>query len=122
MSTKPVIAVIDDDDSFRFALIESLCSLGYDARGFASGEEFIVAENEEAWGCVISDVHMPGMSGFELRSRLAARHSKVPVIMITARAEPDVERRAAASGIVGLLRKPFESNALIGYLESALKV
>lgn len=121
MPTEPVVAVVDDDDSFRVALVESLCSLGYDARPFASAEAFIRAENAAAWDCVITDIHMPGMSGFDLGGHLARRHATVPVIMITARDEPEVERRASACGAIGLLRKPFESAALIGCLEGAIK-
>jgi FixJ family two-component response regulator len=65
---------------------------------------------------------MPGMSSFDLRRLLVSRNSNVPVIMITARVEPDLESRAAASDVACLLRKPFETNALIGCLENALKV
>jgi FixJ family two-component response regulator len=63
---------------------------------------------------------MPGMNGFELKRLLISRNSKVPVIMITARAEPALEVKALATGAVCLLRKPFDSNALIGCLDKAL--
>ena len=66
MSRELLIAVIDDDDLFRTALADSLGSLGYDAREFASGEEFIASEGQGRCDCVITDIHMPGMSGFEL--------------------------------------------------------
>ena len=79
-----VIAVVDDDDSFRLALAELLCSLGYGAREFASAEEFIAGDDEEACDCVITDVRMPGMSGLELGHLIASRQSPVPVIMVTA--------------------------------------
>jgi FixJ family two-component response regulator len=103
VSREPLVAVIDDDDSFRAALADSLCSLGYGAREFASAEEFIAGDGEGSCDCVVTDIHMPG-------------------IMITARAEPGLEAKAASSGAVCLLRKPFESSALIGCLERALKV
>ena len=121
MSTERLIAVIDDDESFRVALVDSLSSLGYRARGFASAEEFIAGEGTELYDCIITDIHMPGMSGFELIRRLLAHHSSVPVIMITAHAEPGLESRAAAIGAVCLLRKPFEADALTRCLERALK-
>ena len=120
MSKEPLIAVIDDDESFRIALVESLCSLGFDAREFASAEEFLAGEG--SCDCVVTDIHMPGMSGLDLKQLLTARGSKMPVIMITARAEPDLEAKAASSGAVCLLRKPFEADALIDCLERALKV
>jgi FixJ family two-component response regulator len=114
------ISVIDDDESFRTALVESLCSLGYGARGFASAENFIAGDGEKSCDCVITDVHMPGMSGLDLKLLLTSRGSKLPVIMITARSEAILEVRATAVGAVCLLRKPFESNALIDCLKKAL--
>jgi len=95
--------------------------MGFGARGFASAEEFIAADGERSCDCVITDIHMPGMSGLDLMRLLKARDSKVPVIMITARAEPGLEARAVASGAVCLLRKPFKADALIACLERALK-
>jgi FixJ family two-component response regulator len=122
VSRELLIAVIDDDEAFRIALVESLHSLGYGARAYTSAEEFIAGDGERSCDCVITDIHMPGMSGFDLKLLLASRESKVPVIMITARAEPGLEARAAVIGAVCLLRKPFESNALVGCLERALNV
>ena len=122
VSREPLIAVIDDDEPFRAALVEALLSLGYGARGFASAEEFVAADGEVSCDCVITDIHMPGMSGLDLTQLLAARDSRIPVIMITARAEPGLEVSAAAVGAVCLLRKPFETRALLGCLKSALDV
>jgi FixJ family two-component response regulator len=122
VSREPLIAVIDDDEPFRTALVESLCSLGYGARGFASGEEFSAASGGNSCDCVISDIHMPGMSGFDLKRLLMARDWRVPVIMITARGEPGLEARAAASGASSLLRKPFGADDLMGCLKKALEV
>ena len=121
MSGEHVIAVIDDDESFRVALVDSLSSLGYDAHGFASAEEFI-AGGTAPYDCVITDIHMPGMSGFDLVRWLLAHHSGVPVIMITADAEPALEASAAAIGAVCVLRKPFEADALAHCLEKGIQV
>jgi FixJ family two-component response regulator len=121
LSKEPLIAVVDDDASFRMALAESLRSLGYDAREFASAEEFISGGVEGPCDCVITDIRMPGMSGFELSRLLASRHPWVPVIMITAVAEPGLEGDAKISGSVCLLKKPFQSDALIDCLQRALR-
>ena len=121
VSTESLIAVIDDDDSFRAALVEALSSLGYGACGFASAEEFLAGDGAELYDCVITDVHMPGMSGFDLKRRLLAHDSGLPVIMTTADTEPGLEARAAAIGAVCLLRKPFKADALTHWLERALK-
>jgi FixJ family two-component response regulator len=121
VATEPLDVVVDDDDSFRTALVESLESFGYCVRGFASAEEFIASNVEGLCDCVITDIHMPGMSGIDLKRLLTTRKCLVPVIMITARAEPELECRVAASGALCLIRKPFESNDLIDCLEKALK-
>ena len=115
------VAVIDDDEPFRIALVESIDSLGYAARGYASAEEFLASGRGECCDCVITDIHMTGMSGFDLKRQLVSGGSKAPVIMITARAEPGLDAKAAAAGAVCLLRKPFQSSALIGCLDKALK-
>jgi FixJ family two-component response regulator len=116
-----VIAVVDDDDSFRTALAESLGSFGYDAREFASAEEFIAGEGKPPCDCVITDIRMPGISGFELSRLLTSRASPVPVIMVTAVTEPSLPAKAAASGSLCVLKKPFEANALVDCLRSALE-
>src|ERR1700716_2974051 len=82
VSREPLIAVIDDDEPFRTALVESLCSLGYRARGFASGEEFFAASGESSCDCVITDVHMPGMSGLDLQRLLTTRDWRGAGLMI----------------------------------------
>ncbi len=112
--------MIDDDEPFRTSLVESLDSLNYGARGFASAEEFIAGDGEKTCDCVITDLHMPGMSGFDLALFLMSRDSKVPVVIITARKEAGLEAKATAAGAVCLLRKPFESSALISCLDRAL--
>jgi FixJ family two-component response regulator len=119
VSKERTIAVIDDDTQFRTALVESLLSLGYGAREFASAEEFFAVHGEFSCDCVITDVQMPGMCGFDLKQALTARHCPVPVIMITALAEPELNARAAASGAVCLLRKPFAATTLLSCLSSA---
>jgi FixJ family two-component response regulator len=115
------VAVIDDDGSFRTALVESLDSLGYGARGFASAGDFLAQDGESSSDCIITDIHMPGMSGFDLLRQLASRGSRAPVIMVTARTDPGLEARATTGGVVCLLKKPFETTALINCLNRALR-
>lgn len=122
MSKEPLVAVIDDDKSFRMALAKSLLSLGYDARAFASAEEFMAGDGEASCDCVVTDIHMPGISGLDLKRLLAAHGSTLPVIMITAHTKSGLEVQAVSSGAVCLLRKPFETDALIECLERALKL
>ena len=122
MSGEFIISVIDDDESFRTALVGLLLSLGYEAQGFASAVEFIDRGGEGSCDCIITDFSMPGMSGLDLIQQLAARGSAVPVIMVTGHSEPGLEAKASASGAVCLLIKPFKEDALIVCLERVLKI
>ena len=122
MSGDIKISVIDDDESFRSALVELLLSLGYEAQSFASAVEFIARGGEGSCDCIVTDFSMPGMSGLDLIKLLTARGSTVPVIMVTGHSEPGLEAEAAASGAVCLLIKPFKEDALIVCLERALKI
>jgi FixJ family two-component response regulator len=117
VAAEPLISVIDDDDSLRQALVRLIHSLGYDARGFASAEEFIASGTMAGCSCVITDIQMPGMSGIELVAHL---QTPVPVIMITARAEADLEQSAMASGAMCFLRKPIDTKVLVEWVERAL--
>ena len=121
MSRDLEIAVIDDDPSFRVALVESLSSLGYGADGYASAEDYIGLSGGKSFDCVVTDIHMPGMSGLDLMKRLAAGGSTIPVVLITARSDTNLEAKAAAAGAACLLRKPFEINDLIECIEGAVK-
>jgi FixJ family two-component response regulator len=121
VSIGPRVAVIDDDDQFRTALVASLESLDYVACAYASADEFVAAVGETSCDCVVTDIHMPGMSGIDLKLLLSSRGSKTPVIMITGRADSELEAKSMASGAICLLRKPFESAALVHCLDLALK-
>ena len=122
MSREFIISVIDDDESFRTALVGLLRSLGYEAQGFTSAVEFINSGEEGSFDCIITDFCMSRMSGLDLIQLLTARGSTVPVIMVTGRPEPGLEAKAAAGGAVCLLMKPFEADALIDHLERALRI
>jgi FixJ family two-component response regulator len=114
------IAVIDDDDSFRVALVESLCSFGFETSGYSSARDFIARNGQRLYRVIVTDVHMPGMSGLDLIRHLSASGSKIPVVLITAHCEAGLEARAAAAGAAGSLEKPFEINDLIKCIEGAV--
>jgi FixJ family two-component response regulator len=115
------IAVIDDDESFRVALVESLSSFGYGADGYASAEDYICSIGAKSFSCVVTDIHMPGMSGLDLMKHFAARGSTTPVVLITARSDSNLQAKAIAARAACLLRKPFEINDLITCIEGAVK-
>ena len=120
MPTNGLISIIDDDSSQRDALAGFVRSLGYDVRAFASAEEFLASGELDQLACAITDIHMPGMNGFELKQELSLRFSSVPVIMITARSEPDLEEKAMSHGATCFLRKPIEADTLVDCIEKAL--
>jgi FixJ family two-component response regulator len=120
MAAAQLISIIDDDPSMREALAGLVRSLGHDVRAFATAEEFLASNELDRLSCAITDVQMPGMNGFELKRQLHQRHGAVPVIMITARTEPDLEQKAKSSGVACFLRKPFEAETLVDCLAKAL--
>jgi FixJ family two-component response regulator len=119
---KPLITVVDDDPSVRKSMERLLRAAGFEATSFASAREFLdgggLAPTPE---CLILDVHLGGMSGFELFDHLAATGSAVPVIFITAHDDSPTRERARQAGSHGYLRKPFEQHALLGAIYRALK-
>jgi FixJ family two-component response regulator len=121
MVTGLLISIVDDDASMREALVGFVRSLGYEVRDFASAEDFLASNELERFACAITDIQMPGMNGFELKRELSTRHDSLPVIMITARAEPGIEERAMSSGATCFLRKPFEAEMLANCIQRALE-
>ena len=120
MSKVPVIAIVDDDDSFRRATTSFVRSLGYGTAAFDSAEAFLRSDRICDADCVITDVQMPGMTGIELQDRLIEQGHSVPVIFITAFPEMKARAQALASGAVGFLAKPFNDQNLISCLNEAL--
>ena len=121
MAAEHLISIIDDDHSMREALAGLVRSLGHEVQAFASAEEFLASNELKRVSCAVSDIQMPGMSGFELQRQLSQLHGDVPVIIITALTEPDLEDRAMSNGAAFFLRKPFEAETFLGCLERALE-
>src|SRR5262249_16243949 len=116
----PVIAIVDDDESFRHATISFIRSLGYSAAAFPSADAFLNANVVNNTDCLITDVQMPGMSGIELQSHLIAQGHRVPVIFVTAFPETQARSRALRAGAIGFLGKPFGDENLMSCLNKAL--
>lgn len=121
MATRPLISVVDDDDSVRESLESLLRSLGFAVKVFASAEDFLKSDYLRDTACLILDVRMPGMSGIELQRHLVASHSELPVIFITAHGfEQETRSRAIRDGAVDYLSKPFSEDALLNAVRRAL--
>ena len=119
--TKPLISVVDDDESMREAVRGLMKSLGYTAEAFASAEEFLSSRQAPRTSCLIADVQMPGMSGPELYDGLVASGKPIPTILITAYPDARVRERALQAGVVGYLIKPFSEDDLLGCIQSILE-
>jgi FixJ family two-component response regulator len=117
----PIVHVVDDDNSARMAVVRLLNAAGYLARGYSSAGEFLLAVNEDAPGCLVLDVRLPGPSGLELQEALARRQSTLPVIFLTGYGDIPMSVRAIKAGAVDFLTKPVQRAALIGAVQSALE-
>ena len=120
VSSERTISIVEDDESLRLALVGLMKCVGYSASGYESAERFLANGAASASDCIITDIHMPGLSGIELTERLRADGHDVPVIMISARSDPGIEQKAMASGAACFLKKPFEMDELIACVEDAL--
>jgi FixJ family two-component response regulator len=116
-----VVAVIEDDPSFRRALSRSLTLRGFRTEVFGSAEDFLRDRAEEHADCIILDIHLGGMNGFELQAELATRVTSPPVIFITAFDDPATRQRAQEVGAAGYLQKPFDDNSLIDAIDRAAR-
>ena len=115
------MAVVDDDESLRESLPDLLRALGYDARAYASAEEFLESALVGTAGVLILDVSMPGMSGPELHRELLRRGIEIPTIFITAHADDAVSPGLRERGVLCCLFKPFGEEALLDALRAALR-
>jgi FixJ family two-component response regulator len=122
LSKAPLIAIVDDDDSFRRATTSFIRSLGYAALQFASADSFLKSDRLHDTDCLISDVHMPGMDGIELQRKLIVQGYQLPIIFVTAFSEMSARAQTLAAGAIGFLDKPFSDEELIVCLNRALAV
>jgi FixJ family two-component response regulator len=119
-AARPLVTVVDDDESVRESLPDLLREFGFDAEAFSSAEEFLESSPDERTQCLILDVSMPGMTGPDLQRELGRRGSKVPIIFITAHADDMVRPSLLEHGAVECLFKPFSETALLAALQTAL--
>ena len=115
------VFVVDDDASVRVALDRLIRSAGLVVDTFASAEDLLEAWPSDNWGCLIVDIQMPGLSGLELQTKLAALGSTVPIIFITAHDDPNARSRALNGGAADFLEKPFDDDELIAAIHAAFE-
>ena len=121
MSTaKPVVAIVDDEEGVRRALQRLIRSGGFAAETFPSGEAFLDALPTRQPDCVVLDLHMPGVNGFDVQSRIADSHLHLPVIVITGHDTTESQARVLAAGAAAYLRKPVDGEALLDAIARSL--
>jgi len=118
--TKPIVYIVDDDDSVRRAIKRLIRSAGMEARTYASANEFLESKSEEKNACLITDVKMRGITGLELHQKLIALRSRLPVIYITAFDTEEIRAQAKKAGGVGYFRTPVDDQALLDSIQWAL--
>jgi FixJ family two-component response regulator len=121
MPTKPLIAIVDDDESAREGTADLIKSMGFIAKAFPHAEGFLQSDSIGRAACLITDVRMPGMTGLELHARLVASGNAIPTILVTAFPNDRDRQQAMQSGIICYLTKPFSEDELLDCIRVALK-
>ncbi|MBA5688636.1 response regulator transcription factor [Rugamonas apoptosis] len=121
MTPSPVIHVIDDDVSLRTALGRLLAASGYRVCGYESASAFLEADPGDGAGCILLDVHMPGLTGVQLQEHLAVRGCILPIVFLTGRADVATSVRVIKAGAEDYLLKPIAREALLDVIERSLR-
>ena len=110
----PTVAVLDDEAPVRRALQRLLRAAGFDVRLFATGSDFMA--HLDGIDCLILDLHLPGMSGFDVQDALTDRHSEIPVVVLTGNDTPANRSRSLSHGARAFLTKPVDDKVLLDAL------
>lgn len=121
MTSRPLVSVIDDDESVRESLPDLLKELGYDAEAFSSALAFLRSEAKLRTACLILDINMPGMSGPEMETHMVQSGTRLPVIYITGRRDEAKRLDLLKHGAIECLFKPFSDTALQHALTAAIQ-
>jgi FixJ family two-component response regulator len=119
-SERAVVHVIDDDESLRDALDLLLPTVGFEARTYASVQQFLDARARDGLGCIVLDVRLPGISGLDFQSQLAGFGIHLPVILMTGHGDVPMSVRAMKAGAVDFLPKPFRDQEMLDAVSAAL--
>jgi FixJ family two-component response regulator len=118
-NTDLLIAVVDDEEPVRTALMRLMRSAGLSVETFGSGPEFLESLETRLPDCVVLDLHMPRMEGFNVQAHLARKCAALPVIIVTGHDFPKARERAMAGGASAFLRKPVQDRTLLNAISTA---
>jgi FixJ family two-component response regulator len=119
--THPFVAVVDDEDSVRGALLRLLRAHDMECEGYPSGERFLDSLATRRPDCVVLDLQMAGLTGRDVQRRLKNGHEPIPIIIITAHDEPTVRQQCLADGAAAYLQKPLRSEILLRSIRDAIR-
>jgi FixJ family two-component response regulator len=122
MDKHSLVSVVDDDESVRESLPDLLKEFGFAVQSFKSGEEFLASRYLDQTKCVILDIAMPGMSGFDVQRELTGRNRPIPVVFITAQRDENVWSNRLRDNAVACLLKPFSDTDLLHAIRTALRM
>jgi len=117
---RPLLSIVDDDESVRESLPDLLAEFGFTTRAFSSAQEFLSSGCVDDTGCLILDIAMPGMSGPELYQELKRRGQEIPTIFITGQRDETIRARLVKQGAIECLLKPLNDEALVAAIRMAL--
>src|ERR1700758_4066048 len=115
-----MVAIVDDDESFRAGLERLLRSAGFPVRSFASAEDVLKSGKQLETGCLIAAIRMPGMSGLDLQAKLNADHCPIPTIFMSGHGDEKMRLQAMRGGAVKFMVKPFDGAVLLEGVRAAL--
>lgn len=118
---RPLVSVVDDDESVRESLPDLLREFGFAATAFSSANEFLSSGTVDQTKCLILDVAMPGMTGLELQLELKRRGQSIPIVFITGQRDEELRNQALKEGAINFLHKPFSDTALLEALNMILR-
>ena len=120
LTQRKVVAIVEDDPDMRKGIVRLLNVYGFDTIAFPSAEAFLEEKTANEAICLVVDIHLSGMTGIELRRRMSASGSTLPVIFVTAVDDEATRVEALDTGCIAFLRKPFAASLLIGAIDKAL--
>ena len=119
---RPLVAVVDDEESVRRALARMLGASQFDVDVFASGQEFLDSLRTRLPDCLILDYQMPGLTGRDVQRRLTLAQTPVPIIVVTAHDQPALREQCLADGAIAYVAKPLQRERLVGLIHEAIRL
>jgi len=121
-AVRPLLAVVDDEESVRRALARMLSASQFEVDVFASGREFLDSLRTRLPDCVILDYQMPGLTGRDVQRQLALTKTRLPIIVVTAHDQPALREQCLADGAVAYLAKPLQRERLVSLINDAIRL